>query len=91
MRFYNISEEKNSLNSQCAFCAHFAVCSAHSVVCSLLFAVTYTNTVVFVVGIVWCCHARLFRDERAVAKEVTHVDFVGSYHITGGERGKRKR
>ena len=31
MRFYNISEEKNSLNSQCAFCAHFAVCSAHFV------------------------------------------------------------
>ena len=69
----------------------YLVCNAHSVVCSLLFAVTSTNTVVFVVGIVWCCHARLFRDERAVAKEVTHVDFVGSYHITGGERGKRKR
>ena len=31
MRFYNISEEKNSLNSQCAFCAHFAVCSVHFV------------------------------------------------------------
>ena len=76
---------------QYAVCILYLVCSAHSVVCSLLFFVTSTNTVVFVVGIVWCCHARLFRDERAVVKEVTHVDFVGSYHITGGERGKRKR
>ena len=52
---------------------------------------TTTETVVFVVGIVWCCHARVFSDERAVTKEVTHVDFAGSDYITGGERGERKR
>ena len=34
---------------------------------------------------------RVFRDERAVTKEVTHVDFVGSDYITGDERGERKR
>ena len=50
----------------------YLVCNAHSVVCSLLFAVTSTNTVVFVVGIVRCCHARLFRDERAVVKLPHH-------------------
>ena len=52
---------------------------------------TTTETVVFVVGIVWCCHARVFRDERAVTKEVTHVDFVGSDYITSDEREERKR
>ena len=31
MKFYNISEEKNTFNSQCAFWAHFSVCSVHFV------------------------------------------------------------
>ena len=69
---------------------HF-VPGLQSAFCSLHFVVTTTETVVFVVGIVWCCHARVFRDERAVTKEVTHVDFVGSDYITGDEREERKR
>ena len=73
---------------QYAVCILYLVCSAHSVVCSLLFAVTYTNTVVFVVGIVWCCHARLFRDERAVACCMLILLGITTSRAASGGRGK---
>mgnify|MGYP006963818177 FL=1 len=56
---------------------HF-VPGLQSAFCSLHFVVTTTETVVFVVGIVWCCHARVFRDERAV---------TGKDRNTSGQRG----